>query len=72
LIGGIAIVTAIYALASVAYSLARSGPMPGTDEAFVALIGLQLFGAWGGRRLATMVVVAVWRFVVPRRITMPL
>jgi APA family basic amino acid/polyamine antiporter len=56
LIGGIAIVTAIYALASVAYSLARSGLMPGTDEAFVALIGLQLFGAWGGRLLATMVV----------------
>jgi APA family basic amino acid/polyamine antiporter len=59
LIGGIAIVTAIYALASLAYSLARSGLIPGTDEAFVALIGLQLFGAWGGRLLATMVVVAV-------------
>src|SRR6185436_18425052 len=59
LICGIAIVTAIYALASVACTSARSGLMPGTDEAFVALIGLQLFGASGGSLLAAMVVVAV-------------
>lgn len=59
LIGGIAIVTAIYALASVAYTIVSKGLMVGTDEAFVALIGLQLFGASGGRLLAAMVVVAV-------------
>jgi APA family basic amino acid/polyamine antiporter len=57
--GGIALVTAIYALASVAYTLAAPQATPATDEAFVALIGASLFGAAGGTLLAIMVVVAV-------------
>jgi APA family basic amino acid/polyamine antiporter len=39
LVGGIALVTAMYALASVAYTLAAPRAAPATDEAFVALIG---------------------------------
>ena len=59
LVGGIVLVTAIYAFASVAYMLGSSGPMPATDEAFVSQVGANLFGAAGGRLLAAMVVVAV-------------
>ena len=59
LVGGIAIVTTIYALASVAYMFGASGPMPPTDDAFVAMVGRNLFGSAGGRLLALMVVVAV-------------
>jgi APA family basic amino acid/polyamine antiporter len=59
LVGGIALVTAIYALASVAYTLAAPQATPATDEAFVALIGANLFGAAGRTILAIMVVVAV-------------
>jgi APA family basic amino acid/polyamine antiporter len=59
LVGGIALVTTIYALASVAYTLAAPQATPATDEAFVASIGANLFGATGGTLLAIMVVVAV-------------
>jgi APA family basic amino acid/polyamine antiporter len=59
LVGGITLVTAIYALASVAYTLAAPQATPATDEAFVALIGANLFGAAGRTLLAIMVVVAV-------------
>jgi basic amino acid/polyamine antiporter, APA family len=59
LVGGIAMVTTIYALASVAYMFGASGPMPPTDDAFVAMVGRNLFGGAGGRLLALMVVVAV-------------
>ena len=59
LVGGIAVVTAIYALASVAYTLGAPHAAPATDEAFVALVGANLFGAAGKTLLAVMVVVAV-------------
>jgi APA family basic amino acid/polyamine antiporter len=59
LVGGIALVTTIYTLASVAYMLGASGPMPSDDQAFVSMIGANLFGETGGRLLAIMVVVAV-------------
>jgi APA family basic amino acid/polyamine antiporter len=59
LVGGIALVTMIYALASVAYTLGAPEVTPATDGAFVASIGANLFGAAGGRLLAIMVVVAV-------------
>jgi APA family basic amino acid/polyamine antiporter len=59
LVGGIALVTVIYAMASVAYTLGTSGPISGSDEAFVAMVGTTLFGNAGGRLLAVMVVVAV-------------
>jgi len=59
LVGGIALVTAMYALASVAYTLATPGVAPATDEAFVALVGANLFGAAGRTLLAIMVVIAV-------------
>jgi APA family basic amino acid/polyamine antiporter len=59
LVGGIALVTTIYTLASVAYMLGASGPMPSGDQAFVSMIGANLFGETGGRLRAMMVVVAV-------------
>jgi APA family basic amino acid/polyamine antiporter len=59
LVGGIALVTVIYVLASVAYMLAAPHAAPATDEAFVALVGANLFGAAGGSLLAVVVVIAV-------------
>ncbi len=59
LVGGLALVTAIYAMVSVAYVLGTSGSIAGTDEAFVAAVGTALFGSTAGRLLAVMVVVAV-------------
>ena len=60
LVGGIALVTVIYVLASVAYMLAAPhAAAPATDEAFVALVGANLFGASGGSLLAVVVVIAV-------------
>lgn len=59
LLGGVALVTVIYALVSVAFMLATSAPVSGSDEAFVARIGAALFGDVAGRLLAAMVVIAV-------------
>jgi APA family basic amino acid/polyamine antiporter len=60
LVGGLAIVTGIYALISLAYVLAASGQrVEGTDEVFVAVIGNALFGPAAARLLAIMVVIAV-------------
>jgi APA family basic amino acid/polyamine antiporter len=59
LVGGIALVTTIYTLASLAYMLAASGPMPADDQVFVSMVGANLFGETGGRLLAILVVVAV-------------
>ena len=59
LAGGLAIVTAMYALVSVALRLGASGPMPETDETFVLAVGASLFGATAGHLLSGMVVVAV-------------
>jgi APA family basic amino acid/polyamine antiporter len=59
LIGGLAVVTAIYASTTVAYQLAASGGVGATDEAFVAAVGAALFGETAARLLAGIVVVAV-------------
>jgi basic amino acid/polyamine antiporter, APA family len=59
LIGGLVLVTAIYASVSIAYVLSAPGRIEGTDEAFVAAIGAALFGDTAGRLLAVMVAVAV-------------
>jgi len=59
LVGGLALVTAMYALVSVAYMLGTSGPASGTDEAFVLRVGASLFGRPAGYLLSGMVVVAV-------------
>jgi len=59
LVGGLGLVTAMYALVSVAFMVGASGPMPATDEAFVLRIGASLFGEATGRLLSAMVVVAV-------------
>ncbi|MGI9077552.1 MAG: APC family permease [Gemmatimonadaceae bacterium] len=59
LLGGVALVTVIYALVSVAFMLATSAPVSGSDEAFVSRIGAALFGDVAGRLLAAMVVIAV-------------
>ena len=59
LIGGLVLVTAIYASVSIAYVLSAPGRIEGTDEAFVDAIGTALFGDAAGRLLAAMVAVAV-------------
>ncbi|HEX5109748.1 MAG TPA: amino acid permease [Vicinamibacterales bacterium] len=59
LVGGIGLVTIIYALASVAFILVSAGPVPATDDALVSVVGTRLFGDAAGRLLAAMVVVAV-------------
>ena len=59
LIGGLVLVTAIYASVSTAYILSAAGRLEGTDEAYVAAIGAALFGDTAGRFLALMVAVAV-------------
>ena len=60
LIGGVAIVTVIYALITMAYALSTSGRIAGgSDEAFVAEVGRALFGPRAGQALAVIVVVAV-------------
>jgi len=58
LVGGLALVTGMYALVSAAYMAGASG-LSGTDEAFVLRIGASLFGETTGRLLSAMVVVAV-------------
>ena len=60
LIGGVAIVTVIYALITMAYALSTSGRIAGgSDDAFVAEVGRALFGPRAGQALAVIVVVAV-------------
>lgn len=59
LLGGVALVTAMYALVTIAFVLAKPASVAGTDEAVVALVGVAFFGDAAGRLLAAMVVVAV-------------
>jgi APA family basic amino acid/polyamine antiporter len=60
LIGGVALVTAIYVLVTLAFlRLAPASAATGTDEAFVSAVGARLFGEAAGRLLAGMVVIAV-------------
>lgn len=59
LVGGLALVTLMYALVSVAYIIGSSGQASSTDEAFVLRVGASLFGETAGRLLSAMVVVAV-------------
>jgi APA family basic amino acid/polyamine antiporter len=59
LVGGLVLVTAMYALVSVAYMLGSSGPTSSSDEAFVLRVGASLFGRTAGYLLSGMVVVAV-------------
>jgi APA family basic amino acid/polyamine antiporter len=60
LIGGVAIVTAAYALITVAYALGTSGRIgSGSDDAFAVDIGRALFGDTAAQAFAAMVVVAI-------------
>jgi APA family basic amino acid/polyamine antiporter len=59
LVGGVALVTLIYALVTLAYELSTAGPVAPSDEAVVSTVGAALFGDSAGRLLAAMVVVAV-------------
>jgi APA family basic amino acid/polyamine antiporter len=59
LVGGLAVVTMMYALVSVAYIAGSAGPPSTTDDAFVLRVGTSLFGETAGRLLSAMVVVAV-------------
>jgi APA family basic amino acid/polyamine antiporter len=59
LIGGVAIVAALYALVSLAFVfVAPANPSP-SDDVFVAVVGGILFGDLAARLLAAMVAVAV-------------
>lgn len=59
LIGGIVVVTLVYASVSVAFLHVMQGQRPATDEATVAALGSALFGTGADRLLAAAVVVAV-------------
>jgi APA family basic amino acid/polyamine antiporter len=59
LVGGIALVTLLYAGLSVAFMHVLRGRAPATDEAFVVALGSALFGGGAARVLAAAVVVAV-------------
>jgi len=59
LVGGIVVVTLVYAGLSVAFMRVLHGAMPGTDDAFVVALGSALFGGAAGRFLAAAVVIAV-------------
>lgn len=60
LVGGLALVTLVYMLVSVAYAASTGGQVrTGSDEAFVAVVGAAIFGERSARLLAMMVVVAV-------------
>lgn len=59
LVGGIIVVTVIYAQLSVAFLQVLQGRALPTDDAFVAALGIALFGSGSATILATIVVVAV-------------
>ena len=59
LLGGIAVVTLVYAGLSIAFMRVTQGSHPATDEAFVAALGAELFGARAGKLLAAAVIIAV-------------
>jgi APA family basic amino acid/polyamine antiporter len=59
LVGGILIVTVIYAQLSVAFMHALQGQALPTDEAFVSALGTTLFGANSATILGAVIVVAV-------------
>lgn len=59
LIGGVLIVTAIYALVTLTFVMAAPSGGTASDDAFVAAAGAALFGPAAGRLLSAMVVVTV-------------
>ena len=59
LVGGIVVVTLVYAGLSVAFMHAMAGQAHASNDAFVAALGSTLFGESAGRALAAAVVVAV-------------
>jgi basic amino acid/polyamine antiporter, APA family len=59
LVGGVVVVTLVYAGLSVAFMHAMRGHLLGTDEAFVSSLGVAVLGAGAGKMLAGAVVVAV-------------
>lgn len=59
LVAGVALVSTIYALVTVAYVLVTPGGAASSDEQFVSTVGAALFGTSAGRLLPLMVVLAV-------------
>ena len=59
LLAGVALVTAIYALVSIAFVLVVPGGTSASDDEFVLMVGSALFGQAAGRLLPATVVVAV-------------
>jgi len=59
LLGGVALVAALYALVTIAFMLVTAAPTEASDEAFVRAVGSAVFGEAASRVLPAMVVVAV-------------
>jgi APA family basic amino acid/polyamine antiporter len=59
LVGGVGIVTLVYAGLSVAFLRLMEGGRPATDDAFVGTLGSALFGSDAGNLLAAAVVIVV-------------
>lgn len=59
LVGGVGLVTLVYAVVTIAFVLAAPGGVPPSDDALVAVVGAALFGPVAGRLLAAMVALAV-------------
>lgn len=59
LLGGIAVVTVVYAALSIAFLRVTRGAQPATDDAVVAALGAELFGTHAARLLAVAIVIAV-------------
>jgi APA family basic amino acid/polyamine antiporter len=59
LLGGIVVVTVVYAGLSIAFMRVTQGSQPATDDAFVAAVGAELFGARAAQLLAAAVIIAV-------------
>ncbi len=59
LLGGIALVTAIYVLVTATFVMSTDGSISSSDDALVTVIGAGLFGDRAARLLALIVVIAV-------------
>ena len=71
LVGGLALVTLIYIVASIGFTRAASGQHVASDEALVATVGAALFGPSGATILTAIVLVAVAGSLIARLVGAP-
>ena len=71
LVGGVALVTLIYMVASIGFTRAAAGRSVAGDEALVATVGANLFGPSGAGILSAIVLVAVCGSLVARLVGSP-